>query len=73
VHWADGGLTELDNLVLLCSRHHHFVHEEHWQIYGRPSQPETLQFRPPELQPVTPYVVPPLAAEVRERFLLSVS
>ncbi len=26
-HWADGGLTELDNLVLLCRRHHTFVHE----------------------------------------------
>ena len=55
VHWADGGETNLENLVLLCSRHHHLVHEEHWQICGRPNQPETLRFRPPEARPVTPY------------------
>ncbi|MXY25375.1 MAG: DUF222 domain-containing protein [Acidobacteria bacterium] len=27
-HWADGGTTKLDNLVLLCRRHHRAVHEE---------------------------------------------
>ena len=69
VHWADGGETNLDNLVLLCSRHHHFVHEEHWQICGRPNQPETIRFRLPERQPVMPYRPPPLDAHIRERFL----
>lgn len=28
VHWADGGETKLDNLVLLCSHHHHLVHDD---------------------------------------------
>ena len=27
-HWADGGATKLENLVLLCRRHHRAVHEE---------------------------------------------
>ena len=26
-HWADGGETNLDNLVTLCSQHHRLVHE----------------------------------------------
>ena len=27
-HWADGGETRLDNLLLLCRSHHRAVHEE---------------------------------------------
>lgn len=27
IHWANGGFTVLDNLVLLCRRHHRWVHE----------------------------------------------
>ena len=28
VHWMHGGPTDLDNLVLLCGRHHRAIHEE---------------------------------------------
>jgi hypothetical protein len=32
VHWIHGGSTDLDNLILLCHRHHWMVHEGGWQI-----------------------------------------
>ena len=32
VHWIAGGPTDLDNLVLLCRRHHRMVHEGGWQL-----------------------------------------
>jgi len=32
VHWIHGGTTDLDNLILLCHRHHWMVHEGGWQI-----------------------------------------
>ena len=32
VHWADGGPTELANLVLLCRRHHRKAHEGGWSL-----------------------------------------
>ena len=32
IHWTDGGLTDLDNLVLLCWRHHHAVHEGGYRL-----------------------------------------
>ena len=39
-HWADGGPTDLDNLILLCGYHHRFLHEHEWEIendgYGKP-------------------------------------
>ncbi len=31
-HWADGGETRLENLVLLCRRHHRAVHEEGFRV-----------------------------------------
>ena len=31
-HWEDGGPTRLDNLVLLCRRHHTRIHKRGWQI-----------------------------------------
>jgi hypothetical protein len=32
VHWARGGVTNLDNMVLLCHRHHYLAHEGGWQL-----------------------------------------
>jgi hypothetical protein len=30
--WHDGGLTNLDELCLLCSFHHHLVHDDDWHL-----------------------------------------
>jgi hypothetical protein len=32
-YWEHGGETSISNMVLLCSRHHHQVHEGRWQIH----------------------------------------
>ena len=67
VHWADGGATNLDNLVLLCHAHHRLIHEGGWRTSGHPGH--DLRFhdpggwavrdRPPQLRP-----------EIRARYLL---
>ena len=31
-HWLHGGETSIDNLVQLCTRHHHLVHEGGWSM-----------------------------------------
>ncbi len=31
-HWADGGVTSLDNCLLLCRHHHRLVHEGGWSV-----------------------------------------
>jgi hypothetical protein len=36
VHWADGGKTTLDNLVLLCRFHHRRVHEDGFGVRRGP-------------------------------------
>ena len=52
VHWIHGGTTDLENLILLCHRHHWMVHEGNWQIVrgddGRMlTIPPTVTFGPP--------------------------
>jgi hypothetical protein len=37
VHWADGGPTNLDNLVTLCGFHHRLIHKRRWEIRGNPN------------------------------------
>jgi hypothetical protein len=34
VHWAEGGATDLPNLVTMCDHHHHRVHEHGWDVKG---------------------------------------
>ncbi|MGH3668569.1 MAG: DUF222 domain-containing protein, partial [Acidimicrobiia bacterium] len=50
VHWADGGPTDLDNLVLLCGYHHRVIHHGGWQvIMATDRHPEFLP--PPWIDP----------------------
>ena len=37
-HWVDGGPTRLDNLVLLCRRHHRLVHEGGFTVERQPDR-----------------------------------
>jgi len=46
VHWARGGATKLDNLVLLCCRHHRLVHEGGFDVLRR--KDGRLLFRRPD-------------------------
>ncbi|HET8614325.1 MAG TPA: HNH endonuclease signature motif containing protein, partial [Actinomycetales bacterium] len=32
VHWADGGPTSMDNLILLCGHHPRLVHAGPWRL-----------------------------------------
>lgn len=46
VPWHRGGDTDLDNLLPLCSRHHHLVHEGRWRI--RLLADRSLEIREPD-------------------------
>ena len=37
LHWADGGPTDLDNLITLCYYHHTLVHDHGWSVVGDPN------------------------------------
>ena len=51
-HWLHGGKTSVDNLVLLCTAHHHLVHQGGWLV-ARTEASELLFTSP------TGEVVPP--------------
>ena len=57
VHWADGGPTVLENLALLCTRHHTYVHERAIRItMGAHQRPEFFDARG---TPIPHRVAPP--------------
>ena len=48
-HWADGGRTTLNNMVLVCQFHHRLIHHAGWQVHmdnGLPvfSKPSWMSF-----------------------------
>lgn len=42
IFWDDLGPTDLDNLLPLCERHHHMVHEGGWRLTMTPDRVITL-------------------------------
>jgi hypothetical protein len=44
-HWAEGGPTSLDNLVLLCGHHHRTIHHTPWHV--RLADDRRPEFLPP--------------------------
>jgi hypothetical protein len=66
-HWADGGVTHVSNLALLCRRHHRAVHEGGFDVTAGPGgtlefwRPDRARLRetpstaaPVEIQPLDP-------------------
>jgi Domain of unknown function (DUF222)/HNH endonuclease len=61
--WLRGGPTQISNLVLLCSRHHHLLHHPHWHAKLLPDA--TLEVTDPHGQvrtttPPDPSRAPPV-------------
>jgi hypothetical protein len=61
VHWASGGPTTVDNLVLLCPYHHVLTHEGAWRVAREPFSGEVRAWRPDgtRLEAVSPPTDPP--------------
>jgi hypothetical protein len=51
-HWADGGETSMDNLVLLCQSHHRLVHESGYSVHTGPKG--TINFTLPDGKLIPP-------------------
>ena len=54
IWWDDGGLTDLDNLLPLCSRHHHDVHDAGWQLKLTPDRHLTITYPDGTTQTTSP-------------------
>ncbi len=56
-HWAHGGHTSLDNLILLCTHHHRLLHEGGYTI--QPDRQHGIRFRNPHGIAITATPRPP--------------
>jgi HNH endonuclease len=57
-HWVNGGRTDLDNLISLCSYHHKVVHDRGYLVAAPPPGGGTFTFYRPDGSPLP--VCPPL-------------
>jgi hypothetical protein len=44
IWWRHGGCTDLDNLVPVCVRHHHNIHDSGWEVTLGPNRELTIRF-----------------------------
>jgi len=58
-HWAHGGETSLENLVLLCYQHHRVVHEGGYTVEGDPDSGFRFRNRYGIVWPLAPPRPPP--------------
>ena len=58
--WLWGGRTDIDNLVLLCHRHHQLIHEHRYHIHKYGTR---LRFTQPNDQPI-PTAGPPTTGNI---------
>ena len=69
-HWADGGPTRPQNLVLVCARHHTLLHEGGWHIQRDPHHdrvtltPPARRWRQRDHPPVSSFPPTPYRHEV---------
>jgi hypothetical protein len=52
--WENGGFTDLANLLPLCSRHHHLVHEGGWKLSLGPDRTVTITYPEGSIQTTGP-------------------
>jgi hypothetical protein len=50
-HWADGGATALDNLVVVCRTHHTVLHTTPWRVSIDPDDGRPVFHPPPGRHP----------------------
>ena len=60
-HWAEGGATALDNLILLCRKHHTLIHQTPWQVQINPHtrRPQWIPPPPVDLRDRISSYIPP--------------
>jgi hypothetical protein len=44
IWWRHGGCTDLDNLLPVCSRHHHNIHDSGWDVTLGPNRQLTIRY-----------------------------
>ena len=62
IYWRDGGETDYQNLVLLCSRHHHMVHQQRLDLKLLPNGQLDVTWRDGRHRTSQPRGAPPRAA-----------